>query len=441
MTLTDLQNKKIAILGLGIENCALLEFLNKQKIDAEITVCDAKKTITPSLRSLPSPSGRGVGVRAWQLGKEYDKNLDKFDIIFRVAGYPLFTKEIIKAMMAGVKISSPTKLFFDLCPTKNIIGVTGTKGKGTTSSIIYQVLKDAGKPVYFGGNIGIAMFSFFEKIKKHDWVVLELSSFQLEDLHKSPYIAVFTNFFQDHLAPADPNNPNYHKTLKTYWDAKTNIFSHQTKDDILIANINLKEQIKLSQPKSNKYYFNTSGLKTELIGNHNKKNIAAAAIVAQHAGVKKSDIEESIKNFKGLEHRIEFIKVIDRVRYYNDSFSTNPDTAEIAIDSFRDNSIILIAGGSDKGSNFNQLARTIKKNVKHLILLPGKGTEKLKQAIKKIDYKEFEEVGNMIQAVKRAKKIAEQGDIVLLSPACASFGIFKNYKDRGNQFKSRVEVL
>ncbi len=435
MTLKDLKNKKICILGLGIENCALLEFLEKQKLDAEITVCDAqeKRNLCDIYGCIKKPDEI-----KWQLGKDYDKNLDKFDIIFRIAGYPLFNKNIIKAMMAGVEISSPTKLFFDLCPTKNIIGVTGTKGKGTTSSIIYQILKDAGKQVHFGGNIGIAMFSFFNKIKKNDWVVLELSSFQLEDLHKSPRIAVFINFFQDHLAPADPNNPNYHKTLKTYWDAKTNIFTHQNKNDILITNINLKEYIITTRLKSKIKYFNTSSLETKLIGNHNKKNIAAAVIAAQHAGIKKLDIEKSVAKFKGLEHRIEFVSEINRIRYYNDTFSTTPDTTVTAINSFKDNGIILIAGGTDKGSDFTNLANSIKNKVKTLILFREKGSTRIKEALKKISYKNIIEVKYMPEAVKEAKKSAKQGDVVLLSPACASFGVFKNYKDRGNQFKKEV---
>ena len=340
--------------------------------------------------------------------------------------------------MAGVKISSPTKLFFDLCPTKNIIGVTGTKGKGTTSSLIYKILKDGGKRVHFGGNIGIPMFSFFNKIKPNDWVVLELSSFQLEDLHQSPYISVFTNFFEDHLSAADPNNPNYHKTMATYWHAKENIFSHQNKNDILIAHENLKSKIEHHRPKSKIIYFNKSNLKTPLIGEHSKRNIGAAELVAQKIGISKETTKKSVIKFKGLEHRIEFVKMIKNVRYYNDSFSTAPDTAVIALKTFDNGAIILIAGGSDKGSDFTHLAREIKKRVKTLILFPGKGSIKIKQALKKIKYNNIQEVKNMSQAVEEAKKNTEPGDVILLSPACASFGIFKNYKERGVLFKKEV---
>ena len=447
MTLKFLNDKKLCLLGLGIENQALLKFLLKHKIKADITVCDARP-FTPSLRSFPSPRNTaGVGVR-WRLGKNYDKNLDGYDIIFRIAGYPLFTKNIIKAMIKGTAVSSATKLFFDLCPTKNIVGVTGTKGKGTTASLIYAILKAAkkcvyphasrGVGVYFGGNIGTPMFSFMDKIKPGDWVVLELSSFQLEDLDCSPQIAVFTNFFPDHLAAADPLNPNYHKNVVTYWNAKANIFSHQSARDVLIAGDPLQEMVALSGAKSKVIYFAKSNLPTKLIGEHNKRNIAAAILAAQAAGVNQKIIGQSVKKFKGLEHRLEYVTAKNNIRYFNDSCATNPDTAITAITAFRSNSIILIAGGSDKGYDFSALAETIKQSVKSLILLPGEGTKKMTLALKKIKYQNIFFASNMARAVEQAKKTAAAGDIVLLSPACASFGIFKNYKDRGWQFKKMI---
>ena len=285
------------------------------------------------------------------------------------------------------------------------------------------------------------MFSFFDKIKKNDWVVLELSSFQLEDLHASPKIAVMTNFFQDHLAVADPNNPNYHKTMLTYWRAKTNVFTHQKKNDTLIANQSLKIKIDHIKPDSKIIYLNKSKLQTPLVGEHNKRNIIAAELVAKKAGVKKESIKKTVAKFKGLEHRLEFVTEKNAVRYYNDSFSTTPDTAIIAINTFNSNSVILIAGGSDKGSDFTNLAKTVKSRVKTIILLPGKGSDRLKQNFKKIKYSNIKIVKSMDSAVKEAKKLARPGNVILLSPACASFGIFKNYKERGKQFKSKVKSL
>ena len=440
MTLNDLTNKKICLLGLGIENYALLKFLFKHKVKADITVCDAR-----AKAELAKRYGACTHKVTCKLGKKYDKNLDKFDIIFRIAGYPLFTKNIIKAMIKGVEISSATKLFFALCPTKNIIGVTGTKGKGTTASLIYTILKAclhrqaAGKKVYFGGNIGTPMFSLMDKIKEGDWVVLELSSFQLEDLQRSPHIAVFTNFFPDHLAAADPLNPNYHKNLITYWDAKANIFAHQSPRDILIGGEPLQEMIKMSNTKGKVVYFAKSNLPTKLIGEHNKRNIAAAVLAAQAASVNQVIIEQSVKKFKGLEHRLEFVAAKNDIRYYNDSFATNPDTAIIALETFKSGSIILIAGGASKNSDYQQLAREIQQHVKQAVVLPGKGSQEIMAALKKIKYNAITNASDMQQAVKLAQKIARRGDIILLSPACASFGIFKNYKERGKLFKEAVK--
>jgi len=438
MDLKRFKNKRICFLGFGIENQALLKFFLKHKINSNITVCDARRNvISPAFSSL-SLTRRGYGVR-WKLGKNYDKNLNQYDIIFRIAGYPLFSKNIIKAMTAGVEITSPTKLFFELCPTKNIIGVTGTKGKGTTASLIYAILKMAKKRVWFGGNIGTPMFSFFDKIKPNDWVVLELSSFQLEDLRVSPRIAVFTNFFQDHLAAADPLNPNCHKNLPIYWNAKANIFNYQNKKGVLIANQTLADEISQNRPPGKVIYFGKSNLVTPLIGEHNRRNIAAAELAARAAGVSRTKIAAAVKKFSGLEHRLEFAGEYGKVRYYNDSFSTTPDTAIIAIAAFRSRAIILIAGGSDKGSDFSALAAEIKRAVKSAILLPGAGTKKIARALKKVRYQNICFADTMAQAVARAKQTAAPGDIVLLSPACASFGIFKNYKERGTQFKLEVK--
>lgn len=458
--LIRLGRKKICMLGFGIENQALVKFLINKKIDCEITICDARKNIVGTRRGAFL---HNKNIR-WRLGKNYDKNLTDFDIIFRIAGYPLFSPEIIKAKKFGVEISSPTKLFFELCPTKNIIGVTGTKGKGTTASLIYEILKASVETghcpvrVYFGGNIGIPIFSFFQRIKKNDWVVLELSSFQLEDLHISPKISVITNFSKEHLAPADPNNPNYHKTLKSYWEAKMNILKHQKKGDKAILNENQESRIKNQGLKSKIIYFNKSNLISKLIGEHNKENIAAAVEVAKIIKIKKSVIQKVVANFKGLEHRLEFVKIIKGVKYYNDSFATTPEAAIIALNSFN-HPIILLAGGAEKKSDFKKLAKEIKKRVnpvksdkvgakqfnrvKFIILFKGKATQRLKREILKTGFlkNRILQADDMKKAVKIARNNSEKGDIILLSPACASFGIFKNYKERGVLFKEEVRNL
>ena len=398
----NIAGKKICILGFGIENQALVKFLRAKKVPCDITICDARKT-----------------------GKNYDKNLEKYDIIFRIAGYPLFNPQIRKARKTGVEISSPTKLFFATCPTKNIIGITGTKGKGTTVTVIYDILKQAGKRVFFGGNIGTPMFSFFNKIKKNDWVVLELSSFQLEDMKISPHIAVITNFFREHLKPVDPNNPNYHKTMAGYWEAKSNIFRWQNKGDFLIINRKLAKSKKI-ETKSKKIFFT-------------KSSIAAAVQVAKIVGIKENIIKKAVKNFKGLEHRMEYVGKINGVQFYNDSFATIPESTVLALKSFKQG-IVLLAGGADKGSSFKELAKEIKKRVKYLVLFNGKASIKIRKELVKLNYPsdKMQFVDDMKNAVKIAKNNSNLGNTVLLSPACASFGIFKNATERGKLFKKEI---
>ncbi|MDD5291206.1 MAG: UDP-N-acetylmuramoyl-L-alanine--D-glutamate ligase [Patescibacteria group bacterium] len=439
MTLNSLTNKKICILGYGMENRALVDFLIKKKIPCQITVCDARNNVKTNGRSSLGRSSQHI---IWRLGKNYNKDLSKFDIIFRIAGYPLSTPAIKKAKKSGVKISSPVKLFFDLCPSKNIIGVTGTKGKGTTASLIAAILKQGGKGVWLAGNIGVPMFSFLPEIKKNDWVILELSSFQLEDMETSPKIAVITNFYREHLKPVDPVNPNYHRNLSSYWAAKANIFKYQKMDDKLIANNKLNKIIKNYHLKSKVIYFSKSNLASQLLGEHNKENIAAALAVVKSIGIKEGAIAKAVAGFKGLEHRLELVTKKNGVSFYNDSFATTPENTIAAINSFS-SPLILLAGGADKGSEFKLLAKIMKKRVKFAVLFPGKATRRLKGELILTGFSKnkMKLAGNMGEAIKIAREEAKSGDIILLSPACASFGLFKNYKERGELFKKEVKKL
>jgi len=431
---------KICILGYGIENQALVDFLIRKKIPCQITICDANQGVRPPI------GGRTPNI-TWRLGKNYDKGLDKFDLISRIAGYPLSKLPHPSPLLArrGNRkekrpiISSPIKLFFNFCPSKNIIGVTGTKGKGTTASLICAILRQAGKKVWLAGNIGVPMFSFLPKIKENDWVILELSSFQLEDMKTSPKIAIITNFYREHLRPVDPANPNYHKNLSSYWSAKANIFKHQKAGAKLIANKKIEKIIKNYHLPSRIIYFSKSNLSSQLLGEHNKENIAAAVAVARSAGVKEKSMTKAVARFKGLEHRLEFVKKTNGVSYYNDSFATTPENTIAALASFS-SPIILLAGGADKGSKFKQLARAIRKRVKFAILFPGQATPRLKKELLKTGFpkEKIKPAGSMAAAVKIAQKKAKNGDIILLSPACASFGLFKNYKERGELFKKEV---
>lgn len=439
----SLVNKNLAFIGLGAENLSFIKFLLKNKVACRITVCDPKTAAELGDRFLEIKQlarKNKMPEIAMMTGKGYDSRLTDFDAVFRSPGYPLFSANLIKAKRAGVDVDSPMRAFFRFCPTKNIIGVTGSKGKGTTSSLIYAVLKAAKKDVYLGGNIGIAPFDFFDKLKASSFVVLELSSFQLEDLDVSPRIAVITNVYKEHLAPADPANPNYHKTMKAYWEAKANIFRHQGKDGWLVINAKLSER-DFSGSGNKIVYFNKSESPSNLTGEHNKENVAAAETVADILKIKKGVVALAIKKFKGLPHRLEFVAKKSGISYYDDSFATVPDVSVIALESFS-GPVVLLAGGADKGSGFKDFAEEIKRRVKYSILFKGKGTDRLKKELRDAGYptKSIKEVGNMKDAMVLAKKVAKPGDTVLLSTGCASFGCFKNYKERGDQFKKEVGV-
>jgi UDP-N-acetylmuramoylalanine--D-glutamate ligase len=460
--LDKLKNKKIAILGLGSENLALIKFLISQRIKTAVTICDARSRRQLGARARELGRTRGRLTLRWRLGKDYDRGLKHFDIIMRSPGYPLFSsalaevrayqerkkKELEMAAAdreeigaVGPEISSPMKMFFSLSPTKNIIGVTGTKGKGTTASLIYAILKEAKKRVWLGGNIGTPPFAFIRQLRRNDWVVLELSSFQLEDMCQSPKIAVLTNFYPEHLAAADPLNPNYHRNLEEYWRAKLNILAWQDKRGVAIINKKLENK-KIEFGFGSRIYFTPSNLSSCLVGKHNKENIGAAVAVARVLRISQKIIRRAVEKFSPLPHRLELVRVKEGVKYYNDSFATTPDATIVALTSFC-KPIILIAGGADKNSDFSKLAQIVKTRVTFIFLLPGKGSKRFKKELLAIDYPEEKiiMVKDMTQAVRGASIRAGVDKIVLLSPACASFGLFRNYKERGDLFKKEVKKI
>ncbi len=442
----ELKNKKIIFLGLGIENLSLLKYILNSGVEADLVIADPLPPAKLKERlaiirneaeknNLPEPKFRG--------GKNYDRNLTEFEVVFRSPGYPLFTPELKKAKLAKVEISSPLKLFFELCPTSNLIGVTGTKGKGTTASLIYEILRQAGREVWLGGNIGIPPFDFLEELGKKSWVVLELSSFQLEDLEVSPKIGVITNLYKEHLKASDPNNPNYHKSLNKYWRAKLNLIKYQDKGDKAIVNQKIERVVASSALKSDLITFSRSELKSKLFGEHNKENIAAACEVGRALKIKKEIIEKAVKSYNSLEHRLELIKEDEeKVKYFNDSFATTPEATITALKAF-DSPIILLAGGAEKDSDFRELALVIKQKVKFLILFSGRATPRLRKEVRTAGFpaSNLKTVYSTKEAIKLAQEKKDYGDIVLLSPACASFGLFKNYKERGNLFKEEVKKI
>lgn len=400
------KDKKVAIIGYGLEGQDTEKFLKKR--DATVTILDQKDDLN------------------------YLSNLDKFDIIVRSPGvYPYKIK-------TTKRVTTPTHIFFDEFKG-TIIGVTGTKGKGTTSTLIYEILKKAGFDVYLAGNIGKPMLELLPKLKVDSYVVLELSSFQLIDLPVSPNISVVLNITSDHM--------DWHKNQEEYINAKKNIVRYQSASDWAVINSEYESSKNFAkETKANVIYFSKKTLddifKKDLIlkGEHNLENIAAAVGVSKILNINQKIIIKTVKNFKGLEHRLEFVKFFNGVGFFNDSFATGPQPTIAAINSFKENET-LILGGSDKGLNYKELGKLInkKENVKNIILI-GQIRNQIKKHIK---HKNIFDLGtsDMKSIVKKAFEVTKKGGVVVLSPAAASFDMFQNYKDRGNQFKEAVNKL
>lgn len=430
---------RVAIVGFETEGKSAYSYWQKQ--GAEITVCDQNPD-----KVLPSD------VQA-KLGDNYLQDLQGFDIICRTAG--INPNKIYDANPAlnAAKVTTVINEFLRVCPTKNVIGITGTKGKGTTSSLTTKILEAAGKAVFLGGNIGNSPLDFLSQLSLDSWVVLELSSFQLQDLKRSPHISVCLMVAPEHL--------NWHEDMGDYEKAKSQLFAHQAPEDIAIyfANNETSHRIASSSPGAKITYFAEPGAyvrdehiiidnqqichvnELQLIGKHNWENVCAAVTAAWQVTQDVSAIRSALTLFSGLEHRLEFVREVDDVRYYNDSFGTTPETAIVALQAFPEHKIIIL-GGSDKGASFGELAKTVaQENVRQVITI-GETAPAIEEALEKVGFAQFTRGGQtMDEIVHAAKHAAKKGDVVLLSPACASFGIFTDYKDRGQQFKLAVGAL
>jgi len=422
------RNKKIVILGFGREGRALLSFLKKEGVKpSQITICD--KSVV---------GAKGIAI---QTGEGYLNGLDRFDIVFKSPGIPTALPEIHKIMLRGV-LNSPTNLFFDLCKG-TIIGVTGTKGKGTTSTMLYNILKAAKKRVFLLGNIGKPALEYVRRIGKGDVVVMELSSFQLQHLKKSPHIAIVLDVTVDHL--------DHHKNAKEYRDAKRSIVAYQKKGDIAILDVDSSTARLFAKHTKAKVRYFGSKKKTWIIeqdvcipGAHNLKNASAAVLAAECVGISHEMILKGLKKFKGNEHRLEFVKEKNGVRYYNDSAATNPDATIAALRAF-ETPKILIVGGRNKGFSYEELAREIQQSVIRGVVLLGENKKIVFDELRKLKdtrlTKKIVLVDSLSDAVGHASSIAQPGDVVCYSPAAASFDMFRNYEERGKKFKSALSAL
>lgn len=450
--LDTLKGKTVAVIGIGVSNTPLLRMLLRAGID--VTACDKRRRedlgeLAEELESL--------GARL-QLGENYLKGLRQ-DVIFRTPGLRPDVPELLEAMAQGSTLSSEMEVFFEVCPCP-IIAVTGSDGKTTTTTIIAELLKAAGYTVHVGGNIGHPLLCEAGEMKASDYAVLELSSFQLMTMQRSPHIAVVTNLAPNHL--------DMHKGMEEYVASKENIFRHQTKGDIVVFNrdneitreqggravgsaLYFSRQVEVEQGvflRGDDMILRRNGTERRIMttedirlpGVHNVENYMAA-IAAVDGLVSDEVIRRFAREFNGVEHRIELVRTYRGVRFYNDSIASSPSRTIAGLRSFQEK-VILIAGGYDKHIPFDVLGPEIVAHVK-LLVLCGATADKIKEAVEHAPgyapgKPEIAMVSPFRAAVEFARDRAVSGDVVTLSPACAAFDQFQNFMVRGKTFKTIV---
>ena len=452
-----LNNRKVAVIGLGVSNLPLLDYLHDKK--AKVTVFDQR-----TIDEIPKETMDKITEYSFEfsLGKFYLDKLKGFELIFRSPSCLPTVPELAEAEKNGAILTTEVELVLKMTPSK-VIGITGSDGKTTTTTLIHEILKHAGYKCFLGGNIGTPLFTQIEKMRPEDIVVLELSSFQLMGMEISPDFSVITNI--------SPNHLNIHKDYEEYIEAKKNIFKFQNKDGILVINYDNEitnplnteangkviyfssktklddgfivdgDIIKESEAGIRKHILNVKDIK--LRGVHNFENICTA-LAATKTLVDTDIASEAIKEFQGVEHRLELIREIDGVKWYNDSVSSSPTRTIAGLNSYNEE-IVLIAGGYDKNLDYTPIAKPIVEKVKTLILL-GQTSGKIYEAVKAELEKQNKNLNiymcdSLEDTVKKAQKYAKKGQIVLFSPASASFDMFKNFADRGEKFKNLVNKI
>lgn len=434
------KGKRVTVMGLGLlgRGINVIKFL--ADCGAALTVTDLKtrEQLAPALKELSKYKNI-----EYVLGEHRLQDFQNKDLIIRAPNAPLNSPYLAEARKNKIEIEQDASLFCKLAPAGvKIVGITGTRGKSTVTHLLYEILSASGRSgkVFLAGNVrGMATLPLLKKVRANDVVILELDSWQLQSWGEnklSPHLAIFTTFLVDHL--------NYYSgNMNQYFADKANIFKYQTKDDILILGSQIKQKIKANskiiKPKTKL----PTGWRFGAPGAHNEYNAMLAVVAARELGVKDQVIKKALANFTGLPGRLEARPAIGGVNYYNDTTATTPDAVMAAVHALKQykGKIILIGGGTDKELDFKRYAQIVPKYLKGLILFKGTATDKILAALPKKLKFPVVIADNMKEAIKQSSKLAKKGDIVLLSPGAASFGIFKNEFDRGDQFNQLVKKI
>lgn len=448
-----LKNKRVLVLGLGISGLSTVKALNF--LEAQIIVYDSK-TETELKDFFDGIAD--IHVEKW-LNKE-KIYLENVDLIVKSPGIPPTSEILIEAEKRNIEIMTDIELAYRISPTDNIIAITGTNGKTTTTTLVGEIVKKANYNMHLAGNIGVGILWDMVNAKSDDVFVIEASSFQLENtISFKPAISLILNITPDHL--------DWHGSFENYTNAKKRIFKNQTQEDFTILNYedpiirNMEKEtnsniiwFSVNEKLSKGIYIDGEDIvinngeniirvlsykDIKILGKHNLENVLGSIGVCYAMGIDMEIVAQVLREFKGVEHRIEYVTNIEGISFYNDSKGTNPESTIKAIEAM-ENPIILIAGGYNKGSEFDNLVKSFNNKVKDLVLL-GETKEKIKESAEKVGIKNIHLVEDMKEAVKLSYSLAENKDSILLSPACASWGMYNNFEERGQDFKNAVYAL
>ncbi len=461
--MTRFANRRVTIIGMAREGMALARFLVRE--GARVLISDQR-----GIADLADEVGQLAGLPITCVLRGHPPDILETDVLFLSPGVSRQADIVRQAQNKGVPLSSATELFFEFCPAP-IIGITGSSGKTTTTTLVGEILKTGRRrKVWVGGNIGQPLIEYVDDIRPVDWVVLELSSFQLEPLRRSPHVAVVTNLRPNHL--------DRHGTFEAYREAKANILRYQSADDVAILNWDDPEVRAFAELTEGRVLWfsrreevsegtfiadgwivsQMDGQRTRICrlteialpGTHNLENVLAAVCVARAIGVRRAPIARTVSTFKGVEHRLEFVRQVNGVRWVNDSIATSPDRTVAALRAFEQDRgrIVLLAGGRDKHLPLDEMAREILGRVKHLVLF-GEMAPLIESSVQRAatqangsgQHVSITRCHTLEEAVAVAADVAEPGDLVLLSPGGTSFDAFRDFEARGRRFKELVRRL